>query len=199
MHKINCTPSVFQFSYFLHRTHPWTTYAVFQTTLTAWAFVDPLLFFLCFKATENWPVESRNAVLIAAGTWIFAFAKSVKLMGHFVRYPADICMLPVSIMFGYIHGILKLIGLLTLNEVSSHMRSSSLEPVLTASQTAWGSREGADTDDKLRMIRLPPYEAGESQPLASSSATSFQYGHRLPPYTKVDLDDIGPLQLRFYD
>lgn len=90
---------------------------MFQTTLTAWAFVDPLLFFMCYKATEDWHVETRKTVLILAGIWIFVFAKSVKLMGHFVRYPADIFMLPISILFGYLHGILKLAGLLTLHEV----------------------------------------------------------------------------------
>ena len=88
-----------------------------QTTLTAWAFVDPLLFFLVFKATESRPADSRRIILIAAGIWIFVFAKSVKLMGHFIRYPSDIIMLPVSILFGYIHGFLKLAGLLTLHEV----------------------------------------------------------------------------------
>lgn len=46
------------------------------------------------------------------------FAKTVKLMGHFMRYPADVVLLPFSILFGYIHGILKLAGLMTLSEVS---------------------------------------------------------------------------------
>lgn len=72
---------------------------------------------MCFKATEDWPAESRKTVLVAVAVWIFAFAKSVKLLGHFVRYPADIYMLPVSILFGYLHGILKLAGLFTLHEV----------------------------------------------------------------------------------
>jgi hypothetical protein len=90
---------------------------VFQTTLTAWAFVDPLLFFLCFKATESWPAESRKIALIAVGIWIFFFAKCVKLLGHFIRYPGDFVMLPISILFGYLHGILKLAGLFTLHEV----------------------------------------------------------------------------------
>ena len=52
------------------------------------------------------------------------------------------------------------------------------------------------------MIRLPPYgmdgEQGQQQ-VASSSATSFNYGQRLPPYAKVDVDDFTPLQVRFYD
>lgn len=79
--------------------------------------MDPLIFFLCYKATEGWPTETRKPLLIAVAIWIFLFAKTVKLMGHFIRYPGDIVLLPVSIMFGYVHGILKLIGLFTLSEV----------------------------------------------------------------------------------
>jgi len=99
------------------RSHPWTTYAVFQTTLTAWAFVDPLLLFFCIRATEGLTTDARTSVLVALGLWIFVFAKSIKLVGHWIRYPADLTLLPVSILFGYIHGLIKLVGLLTLSEV----------------------------------------------------------------------------------
>ncbi|GAM90746.1 hypothetical protein ANO11243_087910 [Dothideomycetidae sp. 11243] len=121
------------------RTQPWTTYAVFQTTLTAWAVMDPILFSLIFLATRDWVAADRTLALVFAGFWIFGFAKTVKLVGHFGRYPKDLALLPISILFGYAHGIIKLIGLCTLYE------------------TAWGSREGADEDDRIRMIRLPPY------------------------------------------
>lgn len=79
--------------------------------------MDPVIFFFCYQATADWPAESRQIARILAGVWIFLFAKSIKLMGHFIRYPADFFMLPVSIAFGYVHGILKLAGLLTLHEV----------------------------------------------------------------------------------
>ncbi|KAH0255155.1 glycosyltransferase family 2 protein, partial [Aureobasidium melanogenum] len=42
------------------RSTPWTTYAVFQTTLTAWAFTDFLIFFLFYKATEDLPAGTRQ-------------------------------------------------------------------------------------------------------------------------------------------
>jgi len=29
-------------------------------------------------------------------------------MPHFILYPADICFLPVTILFGYFHGFIKL-------------------------------------------------------------------------------------------
>lgn len=36
-------------------------------------------------------------------------------------------------------------------------------------QTTWGSRDGADTDDRVRMIRLPRY--GSTSPDGRKSAT----------------------------
>lgn len=39
-------------------------------------------------------------------------------MGHFVRYPVDVFLLPISIMFGYFHGGIKVYACLTLNVVS---------------------------------------------------------------------------------
>jgi len=51
----------------------------------------------------------------------------------------DIVFIPVYVSFGYFHGLIKLYGLFTLSE------------------TTWGSRAGADEDDRMRMIRLPRY------------------------------------------
>ena len=50
--------------------------------------------------------------------WTFVFSKTVKLWGHFFRYPADVAFIPVYIAFGYFHGLIKFWGLLTLNAVS---------------------------------------------------------------------------------
>lgn len=152
-------------------TQPWTTYAVLQTTLTAWAFVDPFLFSLVVKATQHWPTPQRLVTVGFAVFWIFCFAKSVKLIGHFARYPCDLVLLPISIIFGYVHGIIKLIGLCTLYE------------------TAWGNREGADEDDQFRMIRLPPYGTGSQ--IASSESFKAQpaadeFSQNLPPYRARD-------------
>ncbi|KZF21994.1 glycosyltransferase family 2 protein [Xylona heveae TC161] len=115
---------------------PWSTYAIHLPTLTACAIVwDPMLIYLCYRATEGW---SNRTQFLAIGTllaWMF-LSKSIKLIGHFVRYPEDIVLLPVSMLFGYFHSFIKLYAFLTLNV------------------TTWGSREGADTDDAYRMIRL---------------------------------------------
>lgn len=48
---------------------------------------------------------------------MFAFTKVVKLMGLFIRNPSDIMFLPVSVIFGYFHGLVKLYALITLNMV----------------------------------------------------------------------------------
>lgn len=48
---------------------------------------------------------------------MFAFTKVVKLVGLFKRNPSDVIYLPVSIMFGYLHGFIKLYALFTLKMV----------------------------------------------------------------------------------
>lgn len=45
-------------------------------------------------------------------------SKFIKLLGHYIRYPADLVLLPVSILFGYFHGLIKLYAACTLNVVS---------------------------------------------------------------------------------
>lgn len=75
------------------------------------------------------------------------FSKVIKLVGLFMREPADLIFLPVSIIFGYFHGFIKLYAGLTLR------------------MTSWGSRADGDANDSHRMsprarrsesITLPP-------------------------------------------
>lgn len=177
------------------RSTPWTTYAVFQTTLTAWAFTDFLIFFLFYKATEDLPAGTRQNSLIAIGIWIFVFAKSIKLYGHWIRYPADLLMLPCSILFGHVHGVIKLAGLLTLSAVCCSMLRLDVK-VTDHLQTSWGSRDGADEDNHYRMIKLPPYDTDDleaSVPLAPNSATPLTMSHP-PPYKKHEPDETCPFQ-----
>jgi hypothetical protein len=49
---------------------------------------------------------------------MFGFTKFVKLMGLLLRNPSDVLFVPVSIVFGYFHGLIKLYALITLNMVS---------------------------------------------------------------------------------
>ncbi len=95
-------------------------------------------------------------------------SKFIKLLGHYIRYPIDFLFLPLSILFGYFHGFIKLYAMLTLNVVSSIMstvQQRGWAPQRTKrpgtdnmGQTTWGSREGADTADATRMIRVTPAE-----------------------------------------
>ncbi|KAI9824626.1 MAG: hypothetical protein M1832_001716 [Thelocarpon impressellum] len=125
------------------RQQPWSAYALHLATLSPPALVgDGLLVWLCWQAaTCDWelPHEGRVWAVGALLGWMFV-SKFLKLLGHFLRYPEDTLLLPLSIAFGYLHGLIKCYAFLTLNV------------------TAWGSREGADADDAYRMIRLSEHE-----------------------------------------
>ncbi len=100
------------------RQQPWCTYALHIATFTSLAFLfDPLLLFSCWWGTENWELKNRYILLGAEVVFMFCFTKVVKLVGLFRRNPSDIMFLPVSILFGYFHGLIKLWALFTLKEV----------------------------------------------------------------------------------
>ena len=44
--------------------------------------------------------------------------KFIKLIVHYIRYPVDFLLLPVSILFGYFHGLIKLYAICTIKVVS---------------------------------------------------------------------------------
>ena len=122
------------------RQQPWSTYAVHQTTLTHWALSsDFLLVYLCFKMTSPWDDESQWFAMILLFVWMLT-SKFIKLLGHYIRYPADFLLLPVSIAFGYLHGFIK------------------VKAMVSLTSTTWGSREGADTNDAYRMVRVTQTE-----------------------------------------
>ncbi|KAG6991293.1 hypothetical protein G7Y79_00054g089220 [Physcia stellaris] len=116
---------------------PWSTYAVHLTTLTHWAFLcDCMLVYLYYRASAHWDSDLRVLCFVLLVSWMFT-SKFIKLMGHYIRYPGDFLLLPVSISFGYFHSvIIKVYAMLSLNI------------------TAWGSRDGADDDDAFRMIKV---------------------------------------------
>jgi len=121
------------------RQQPWSTYAVHQTTLTAWApGWDIGLTYLLWRAMENWSSDDFQFYMSVWMVWLF-LSKVIKLLPHYVRYPVDIFLIPCSILFGQFHSVfIKTYALLTLNV------------------TSWGSREGADRDDASRLVRLRP-------------------------------------------
>ncbi|KAI6083942.1 glycosyltransferase family 2 protein [Hypoxylon rubiginosum] len=117
---------------------PWCTYALHIATFTSLAFlVDPLLLVSLWWGTEGWNLEARQRWFWAQFIFMFAFTKVVKLVGLFRRNPTDIIFLPVSIIFGYFHGLIKVYALITLN------------------MTSWGSRPDGDANDAQRMTPRP--------------------------------------------
>lgn len=79
---------------------------------------DPLIICLWWAVSADWSEKSRFALRVFLVTWIYGFSKTVKLWGHFIRYPADVVFMPVYITFGYFHTLIKIYGLFTLSEVS---------------------------------------------------------------------------------
>jgi hypothetical protein len=79
---------------------------------------DGLLVFLLIRTTQDWAMQLRQYALSVLLLWMF-ISKFVKLLGHFVRYPEDVVLLPVSILFGYFHGFIKVYAFFSLNVVSS--------------------------------------------------------------------------------
>lgn len=97
-----------------------------QTTITAWALPYDLLILLTwYEASRDWSHDTRYWLFVGLLAWTYIFSKTVKLWGHFFRYPADVVFVPVYIGFGYFHGLIKLWGLFTLSEVSLPMPSRS--------------------------------------------------------------------------
>ncbi|KAL8296193.1 hypothetical protein RB600_001603 [Gaeumannomyces tritici] len=119
------------------RQQPWSTYALHIATFTSLAFVfDPLILASLWWGTADWDNMNR-CYAFGAMLVFFAFTKVVKLMGLFKRNPKDLVFLPLSIAFGYFHGLIKLYALFTLNV------------------TTWGSRKDADDNDNLRLAPVP--------------------------------------------
>ena len=73
----------------------------------------------------KWDADLRLMSFSALLTWML-ITKFIKLMGHYIRYPIDFLLLPISILFGYLHGAIKARAMFTLNVVSqsAHRRPS---------------------------------------------------------------------------
>ena len=55
-------------------------------------------------------------------------SKCIKFIDHYIRFPVDLLLLPVSILFGYFHGGIKLHAACTLHVVSRRPTSGPLAP-----------------------------------------------------------------------
>ena len=72
--------------------------------------------------------------------------------------------------------------------------------MLTQVQTTWGSRDGADADDGVRMIRLPQY--GSNAPDGRKSETfecHYELMQQLPAYDTHNLRTSVPIMSLYYE
>lgn len=105
---------------------PWSTYALHIATFTSLSIAfDPLIIFLTYKATVEWSRNNQLYAMVAQILWML-ITKYVKLHALFVQNPADLVYLPISILFGYFHGFIKLWALCTLRIVSYTHRTCPL-------------------------------------------------------------------------
>lgn len=112
---------------------PWSTFALHVTTFISLAFVmDWAILWLAWGAGQDLPGNGQSYLFWGHFAFL-CWSKVIKLVGLFLREPMDIIFLPVSIIFGQFHGLIKLYALFTLNT------------------TSWGSREDGDTNDSERM------------------------------------------------
>jgi len=109
-------------TYVINRKTPWSLYALLLATLSHSLITDPLLGILLYCSSITWDPSHRLLIFCIFALWLL-LSKVVKLVPHFVLYPADICFLPITILFGYFHGFIKLYALFTLHVVSLAMLS----------------------------------------------------------------------------
>jgi hypothetical protein len=103
------------------RRYPWSTFAVFQTTVTSWSVVlDALLVWLWWQATSQMHGPKRDLCRVLVYLWVVVFCRIVKYLEHFARYPQDVVYVPLVPLFGYYHScVIKLHALFTLQAVST--------------------------------------------------------------------------------
>ena len=95
---------------------PWCTYALHLATPMHSLITDPLLFYLLHLSTASNDATPRCRSFFTLALWML-LVKVAKLLPHYYRYPRDVWFLPMTIIFGYLHGIIKYYALLTLTEV----------------------------------------------------------------------------------
>ncbi|RYP12750.1 hypothetical protein DL765_007188 [Monosporascus sp. GIB2] len=146
---------------YVWRQQPWCTYALHIATFTSLAFLcDPLIIYALWWGTEGWELQTRQRLFWAQIIFVFGFTKVVKLVGLFRRHPSDIIYLPVSVIFGYFHGLIKLYALMTLN------------------MTSWGSRPDGDTNDNQRMSLRPRRSDSIATPRPRPDDLDRLFAHR---------------------
>jgi hypothetical protein len=102
------------------RKQPWNVYAVHMQTPQISFIMDSLLLYLLHRATASDPTVHRRSLWTLV-LWMF-FTKIFKLIPHYIRYPRDIMFIPVTIVFGYAYGFIKIYSFFTLSEVCGTLK-----------------------------------------------------------------------------
>lgn len=86
--------------------HPWTTYSMFMSTLVNVALIyDPLLIFTLYRSGYT---QHMTTLILA-----LLISKLIKPLQHLRREPQDIIMVPMGLVFGYVHSFIKIWALFT--------------------------------------------------------------------------------------
>ncbi|KYK57442.1 glycosyltransferase family 2 [Drechmeria coniospora] len=172
-----------KFLYQCTSQQPWCVYALHIATFTSLTFaVDPLLLASCWWATGEWSYGNRQYAFWSQFMFMFGFTKVVKLLGLFRRHPIDVVFLPASIIFGYLHGLIKLYALMTLNmPCHAGTPSRAWNRSLTVAKTSWGSRADADADDDQRLAPAPAQSMVLKTPPGSTSLILYNVRQKVRP------------------
>ncbi|KAI9733370.1 MAG: hypothetical protein M1834_003454 [Cirrosporium novae-zelandiae] len=110
------------------RRQLWCVYSLYFSMFTHSLIHDLLMFFLLYTSIED--ANDRRRYIHLFLFWLL-ITKVTKLLPHFARHPSDIFMIPVTIVFGYLHGLIKYYALFTLHV------------------SAWGSRMGDTGQERM--------------------------------------------------
>jgi hypothetical protein len=122
------------------------------------------MLWLFWQVTSSLQPDLQQIVRLLFFAWVIFVCRIIKYMEHFARYPEDLRYILLIPLFGYFHCcFIKVYAMLTMHIVSAKYPSVIGEGRVADRvfpQTTWGSRAGADADDRWRLIPLPGYSAG---------------------------------------
>ncbi|KAF1808347.1 hypothetical protein P152DRAFT_223581 [Eremomyces bilateralis CBS 781.70] len=104
------------------KRYPWSSFAVFQTTLTSWSPIYDLALSTSFwnmtaGISFGWQCCLRSIMCL----WIFWGCRAVKYVEHWKQYPEDLVYLPLLPFVGYLHTIIiKFWAMCTINRCCPH-------------------------------------------------------------------------------
>lgn len=78
--------------------------------------VDAFLLVSLYYGTAAYGHATQIAAMVCLGVFMF-FAKFLKNMDHYIKYPEDLLLVPCAILFGWFHGFIKIYSLCTINVV----------------------------------------------------------------------------------